>query len=60
MTRLDGSQALLGAQALYGDYGFSIKPGTSSGLGTGDGGNLAGSYPETGMFFLAANFTWAF
>jgi len=23
-------------------------------------GNLAGSYPETGMFFLAPNFTWTF
>jgi long-chain fatty acid transport protein len=60
MTRLEGSHALLGVQALYGDYGFSIGPGTSPGLGTADGGNLVGSYPDTGIFFLAANFTWKF
>jgi hypothetical protein len=60
MTRLEGSQVLLGAQVFYGDYGFSIGPGTSSGLGAGNGGNLVGSYPETGIFFLAANFTWTF
>ena len=23
-------------------------------------GNLVGSYPDTGMFFLAANFNWQF
>jgi hypothetical protein len=23
-------------------------------------GNLVGSYPDTGIFFLAANFTWTF
>jgi long-chain fatty acid transport protein len=28
MTRLEGSQILLGAQALYGDYGFSIGSGS--------------------------------
>jgi len=33
MTRLEGSQVLLGAQALYGDYGFSMGSGTSSDLG---------------------------
>mgnify|MGYP001114780472 CR=1 FL=1 len=45
MTRLEGTQLLLGAQALYGDYGFSIGSGTSSGLGTGDGGNPIGWLP---------------
>jgi hypothetical protein len=50
MTRLEGSQVLLGAQALYGDYGFSIGPGTSSGLGTGDGGNPIGWLPGSGAF----------
>jgi len=51
MTRLEGSQALLGGQALYGDYGFSVGPGTSSSLGTGDGGNPIGWFPGGGAFF---------
>jgi long-chain fatty acid transport protein len=50
MTRLEGTQLLLGAQALYGDYGFSIASGTSSGLGTGDGGNPIGWLPGGGAF----------
>ena len=50
MTRLDGSQVLLGAQALYGDLGFSIGSGTSPGLGTGDGGNPIGWLPSGGAF----------
>ncbi len=51
MTRLEGSHALLGAQALYGDYGFSIGPGTSSSLGTNDGGNPIGWFPGGSAFF---------
>ena len=51
MTRLEGSQTLLGVQALYGDYGFSIDPGTSWDLGTGDGGNPIGWFPGGGLFF---------
>lgn len=50
MTRLEGSQILLGAQALYGDYAFSIGPNTSSALGTGDGGNPIGWLPGGGAF----------
>ena len=50
MTRLEGSQIMLGAQALYGDYGFSIGSGTSAGLGTGDGGNPIGRLPGGGAF----------
>jgi long-chain fatty acid transport protein len=50
MTRLEGSQVLLGVQALYGDYGFSIGPGTSPGLGTSDGGNPIGWLPGGGAF----------
>jgi long-subunit fatty acid transport protein len=50
MTRLEGSQVLLGAQALYGDYGFSIGSGTSSGLGAGDGGNPIGWFPGGSAF----------
>lgn len=26
----------------------------------GGRGNLVGSYPDTGIFFLAANFNWVF
>jgi long-chain fatty acid transport protein len=50
MTRLEGSQVLLGAQALYGDYGFSIKQDTSPELGTGDGGNPIGWFPGGGAY----------
>jgi long-chain fatty acid transport protein len=50
MTRLESSQILLGAQALYGDYVFSIGSGTSSGLGAGDGGNPIGWLPGGGAF----------
>jgi long-chain fatty acid transport protein len=50
MTRLEGSQVLLGAQVLYGDYGFAIGSGTSSGLGTGDGGNPIGWFPGGSAF----------
>jgi long-chain fatty acid transport protein len=51
MTRLGGSQVQLGAQALYGDYKFSIGSGTSSGLGTNDGGNPIGWFPGGSAFF---------
>jgi long-chain fatty acid transport protein len=51
MTRLDGSQVMVGAQTLYGDYGFSIGSETSSGLGAGDGGNPIGWFPGGGAFF---------
>jgi long-chain fatty acid transport protein len=51
MTCIEGSQALLGGQLLYGDYGFSIGPGTSSNLGTNDGGNPIGWFPGGGAFF---------
>jgi len=60
MTRLEDSQVLLGAQALYGDHGFSIGQETSPGLGAGDGGNLAASYKDAGILFLAVHFNWVF
>src|SRR5512134_2611800 len=50
MTRLQGTQLLLGAQLLYGDLGFSIGQGTSQELGTGDGGNPVGWFPGGSMF----------
>lgn len=51
MTRLAGRQLTLGAQALYGDVGFSIAPGTSPALGQGDGGNPIGWFPGGGLFY---------
>ena len=46
MTRLDGSQVLLGAQALYGDDGlFDRARELRTDLGTGDGGNPIGWLP---------------
>jgi long-chain fatty acid transport protein len=50
LTRLDGTQLLLGAQLLYGDLKFSIGPGTSPQLGTNDGGNPVGWFPGGGAF----------
>ena len=50
MTRLEGTQVMIGAQALYGDYGFSIGSETSSGLGAGDGGNPIGWFPGGSAF----------
>src|SRR5262245_3333550 len=50
MTRLGGTQVLLGTQLLYGDIKFSIGQGTSPQLGTGDGGNPVGWFPGGGLF----------
>ena len=50
MTRLEGTQATLGAQVLYGDLGFSIGQGTSPALGTNSGGNPIGWFPGGGGF----------
>jgi long-chain fatty acid transport protein len=51
MTRLEGTQFLLGVQALYGSVEFSPGPGTSPGLGTQDGGNAVGWLPGGGAYF---------
>jgi long-chain fatty acid transport protein len=51
MTRLDGNQVTLGAQVLYGDYGFSIGQGTSPELGGADGGLPIGWFPGGGFFY---------
>jgi long-chain fatty acid transport protein len=51
MTRLDGSQATLGAQVLYGDVGFSVGQGTAPGLGDGSGGKPIGWFPGGGAFY---------
>ena len=50
MTRLEGTQVLLGAQVLYGDVNFSIGSGTSPELGTNDGGNAVDWFPGGGGF----------
>src|SRR5574338_157298 len=50
MTRLPGTQILVGAQALYGDVSFSSKSGTSPTLGGGDGGDAVGWFPGGGLF----------
>ena len=50
MTRLDGTQATVAAQVLYGDLGFTIGQGTSPGLGSADGGNPVGWFPGGGAF----------
>ena len=50
MTRLEGTQVLLGPQVLYGDVNFSIGSGTSPELGTNDGGNAVGWFPGGGTF----------
>ena len=55
-----GLMLLIGGQTLYGDYGFSVGPGTSSSLGSGDGGNPIGWFPDPGIFFIAFNFNWKF
>ena len=51
MVRLAGNQLMLGAQVLHGDVRFSIEPGTSPALGTGDGGNPVGWFPGGGLFY---------
>jgi len=51
MSRLPGSQLLLGAQMLYADIGFEVGSGTSPGLGQGDGGNPVGWFPGGGLFY---------
>ncbi len=42
MTRLDGTQFLASGQVLYANTKFSIGPGTSPELGSGDGGHAVG------------------
>jgi long-chain fatty acid transport protein len=49
MTRLEGTQATLGAQLLYADLGLSIS-GTANTPGGGDGGNPIGWFPGAGGF----------
>lgn len=50
MTRLDGSQAILGPQVLYGDVRFT-PTATSPALGGGNGDNALGWFPGGGGYF---------
>lgn len=49
MTHLDGTQVLVGLQALYGNAPFHVYPGTSPGLGD-KGGNPVGWFPGGGVY----------
>jgi long-chain fatty acid transport protein len=51
MTRLEGSQATLGGQVLYGDVAFTVGQGTSPALGGGSGGYPIGWFPGGGAFY---------
>jgi long-chain fatty acid transport protein len=54
MTRLEGSQVLLGGQILWSNTKFSPGSGTSPALGGNDGGYAVGSngwFPGGGVFF---------
>ncbi len=42
LTRLDGTQVLAAGQLLWGNVKFSVGSGTSSALGSGDGGYMVG------------------
>ena len=54
VTALNTGQPAAGGLLLY-------EVGTADvGLASAGRGDLVGSYPDTGIFFLAANFTWAF
>ena len=50
MTRLDGTQVVLGAQLLFADLVFSIGQDPRAALGSGDGGNPVGFFPGGGLF----------
>jgi len=49
MSFLEGTQILVGLQGLYGNMPFSVRSGTSPGLGT-KGGNPVGWFPGGGIF----------
>ena len=50
MGLFNQSQFLLGAQVLYGDFGF--KPGSETTVEGNDGGNPVGALPGGGLFYL--------
>jgi len=50
MTRLDGTQVLVGPQLLYGSVEFTAGAGTSPQLGSNNGGNAVGWFPGGGAY----------
>ena len=50
MTRLAGTQILVGGQLLYADATFTVGAGTQAALGTGNGGNPIGWFPGGGFY----------
>ena len=50
MTRIEGSEFLLGAQMLYGDAAFSQDENTT--VSGGDGGNIMGWFPMASAFYV--------
>jgi long-chain fatty acid transport protein len=62
MSLLEGNQAMFGAQILYGDVHFT-NGGSSSFLGTGNGGNPVDVFPSASGFYthkLGQDFTVGF
>ncbi|MGB5468198.1 MAG: outer membrane protein transport protein, partial [Sedimenticolaceae bacterium] len=49
MTRLKGSQFMLGVQPIYADVKADVKAST---FGGGDGGNAGGFVPAGGLFYV--------
>ena len=47
------------AEYAYGGT-FDVDQQTTAPVASGGRGNLVGSYPDTGIFFIAFNFTWVF
>lgn len=49
MTRLRGSQAMVGIQPIYGDMEYDVD---AASFGGGDGGNAVGWVPSGGLFYV--------
>lgn len=47
------------AEYVYGGT-LDVDKRSAAPVALGGRGNLVGSYPDTGILFLAANFTWTF
>jgi long-chain fatty acid transport protein len=50
MSRFENSQFMLGAQILYGDFGFNPAPETT--VEGNNGGNPVGAFPGGGLFYV--------
>jgi len=54
-----GASQGVAAEYAYGGT-LDVDQQSASPVPTGGRGDLVGSYPDTGIFFLAFNFTWVF